>query len=159
MPSGRIHGQDSIILAAQAVGLTVMQGGDLRVALSVATGSVLGLFLSPDLDQDGRTSSELILIRRIPVIGHAFFMFWYPYAVLIPHRHFLSHAPVISTAGRLLYIALFWVAVLLALVLLGVDVQTSVLTRRAVGLWPWARWILVGLALSDSMHWLRDFWP
>lgn len=66
-------------------------------------GGVLGLLIDPDVrDQHNITTRGE---RRAygfplfgPVIGYIFQVYWYPLALWIPHRSFLSHLPVIATA-------------------------------------------------------------
>lgn len=142
MPPGKFHAQDSVLIAAGSVAFTAYQGGNLAHAVSFALGSLSGVILSPDLDQDGLTISEMSIIRRIPVLGWAFYLYWFPYAKLIKHRHWTSHAPVIGTIGRLLYLApLFFL-----------------LAHFGIDLWnEFSRDWIVGLAASDAMHWFRDF--
>ena len=152
MPSGKFHAQDSLLVAGLVVANTFVSKGDMGIALALAGGSVTGLFLSPDLDQDGRTNSEWLLIKHLPFIGHIFFMYWYPYAVAIKHRSPLSHAPLLGTLGRLLYCLPVWLAVWWVFAQVGDGIQTDVLIPR---LW-WVKWAVIGLALSDTFHWARD---
>ena len=72
----------------------------------------------------------------------------YPYAKLIRHRHWLSHAPLIGTAGRLAYLAaLGWLA-WLALGRPDVALDGEALRTLA--------WAAAGLAASDALHWVMD---
>jgi uncharacterized metal-binding protein len=71
----------------------------------IPVGSWIGCVFTPDRDYHERlTEEELNAIRRWGWLGH--FTIWYlnPYGYRMEHRHWLSHAPVISTLGRLLYL-------------------------------------------------------
>ena len=72
-------------------------------------------------------------------------MYWFPYAIIIPHRHGLSHLPGLGTAGRLAYLLLTAFAV----VRLG-DLPVD-------GVPAWVFPIAVGLAVSDFVHFWLDF--
>lgn len=52
-----------------------------------------GLYLSPDLDTRSRPYQRWGPLRLL----------WWPYRRLLPHRSVVSHAPLLGTAGRLLY--------------------------------------------------------
>jgi uncharacterized metal-binding protein len=71
---------------------------------------------------------------------------WLPYAQLIPHRSWVSHAPVIGTILRLVYLVFMTGLVLMAL---GLSVEPGSLP----GWWIWAA---SGLAVSDALHWAAD---
>lgn len=80
-------------------------------------------------------------MRRLGILGVLWVMLWMPYAYLIPHRHWLSHAPFISGALRLVYL----LAPPLALaVYLGAEWQPW-MVDVIFGVW-------VGLSVSDSIH-------
>jgi uncharacterized metal-binding protein len=72
---------------------------------------------------------------------------WYPYALLIPHRSAWSHAPVMGTALRLLYLAALLYG---AQTLAGYDWIGALLS------WPGLPWAMVGWAGQDGLHWLMD---
>lgn len=153
MPSGHIHAQDSILIGAGVLTLAVWQNWDLAPSVAVAAGSVSGLVLSPDLDQDGWTRSELIL-RRIPLVRYIFFIYWLPYAWIMPHRHWASHAPVVGTVVRLLYLA----PLVLFLLWFTESQWGWDIYRLSEAVAFWGQYWVQGLALSDAAHWLRDFW-
>lgn len=151
MPSGKIHATDSVIIAGGIMALSFWQGWEKAPALTVGIGSLSGMFLSPDLDQDGKTRSELVIIRKWPIIGHLFFVYWYFYAIAIPHRHWSSHFPVVGTLLRLLYCVPLFLLAGYGLRQINVDLEPLVTI-----LLQWGKWFVIGLALSDFMHWLRD---
>ncbi len=95
MASGRNH--DRSILFATPIVLAVgsCQFG-LEIGVIAAASHFLGgYWLSPDLD-----------IKSAPFLRWGILRFiWLPYQKKIPHRHWLSHSPVIGSTIRLLYLA------------------------------------------------------
>jgi hypothetical protein len=92
MASGKIHDR-AIYFATPVVGII---GGSysLELGLIAASSHLLGgLYLSPDLDLKSLPWKRWGVLRII----------WLPYQ-RIPHRHWLSHAPVVGSIGRLLYL-------------------------------------------------------
>ncbi len=103
MASGKNH--DRAILFASPLVLVVgcYQFG-LEVGIITGASHFLGgYWLSPDLDIKSRPFLRWGILR---------FM-WLPYQRFIPHRSPLSHAPVLGSVIRLLYLAVlfspFWV--------------------------------------------------
>lgn len=117
MPSGRVHLVASLVTTSLAVvGYIVYPIVGLKTAALIGAGMVAGMLVTPDLDVDHRTHEET-LMYRVPIIGPLFGIlwqtYWTPYALVIPHRSWLSHGPLISTALRMVYtlaipIALGW---------------------------------------------------
>lgn len=148
MPSGEVHADTS-----KALTVPLMLGvpflaeelpGDLLpliAGFAAGGGSLVGIFLSPDLDIDHKTISETILIEKGKLFGYLFFVYWYPYARLIAHRSTWSHTPLLGTFIRLLYA--LWPLLIFA--------EYRALLFREF----WA-WVLLGLVVSDTAHWLMD---
>lgn len=134
MSSGKAHALASTALAPVLASVVLARNYNVTTAFCVGVGCLLGLWLSPDLDIDGITYSETLLPGLIGVLFRAY---WWPYAKLIPHRHWLSHAPVISTTLRIIY-AFWWFAFL--------DVHWFVVLAP----------VWCGLMFSDAAHWLMD---
>ncbi len=162
MASGPAHAAASILLSGP-VGLAVAQGtGQAAWGLAAGLGSLSGVLLSPDLDMEILTYSERWFFRRrwlwLKLLGIPWTLLWWPYARLIPHRHPLSHLPVLGTALRLLYL---WGVAGTALALLngtlgwGGTAEPLLRLLEAPAFWMWA----LGLALSDALHWLMDGMP
>jgi len=103
----------------------------------------------PDLDLIGVTISEREAERVWGrVLGTLWFMIWLPYARLIPHRHWLSHAPVIGTLGRLVW--LLWLPVFVAAAYgHGQAIVDWAQTGTAA---TFVFWLIV----SDGLHWVMD---
>lgn len=146
MPAGRIHNQATLWIAPVAAISAAVALEDLRVGAAVGVGVLAGLFFSPDLDVDGATMSDWIMqvwFGKLPrFIWRAL---WFPYAKLLPHRSFLSHGPVISTLLRMAY---FYVIVHIA--------SIGKISLPAPSYWT--LWGLVGLVISDCLHWAMDNW-
>ena len=109
MADGRTHAKiaSGVTLAVSAAALPVGVH-DAAAALALVVGAVAGFAISPDLDLEGRTEDEARIWRISPVLGFLWQTYWYPYALLIPHRHWLSHAPGIGTLIRMLYVG-WWI--------------------------------------------------
>ena len=147
MPSGKVHAQCSLVLAAPAYGLTAGATGDHVIGAACALGCLLGIMITPDLDQQGLSSSENALIKYTMGLGFLWAMLWYPYARLIKHRSPLSHFPSLGTAGRLLYLGL-WLLVPSYWGWHLIKIPPETLRLMC--------WVVGGLALSDAAHWLLD---
>jgi uncharacterized metal-binding protein len=147
MPDGKTHAAITTIAAAGLYGAGTLLGLPDGVPLALAGGCMVGLLITPDLDVNDRIYAHHLLRReagRLPAL--AWKTFWLPYSRLVPHRHWLSHAPFIGTSLRLGYL------VLLAWLLLALFGHP----------WPWqelpawAPWAVWGLVVSDALHWAAD---
>ena len=138
---GRHHHRVTLVLAGVTL-ITPIVTGDVR-ALAMTAGALTGLVVEPDLDVDHRTHSENLVYRHAgKAIGTLWQLYWYPYALILPHRHKLSHSPILSTIIRALY-----------------------LLAPAIAAWAWQGWPvpwailgywLGGLALVDLGHIILD---
>lgn len=154
MASGRTHGTVTLALTIPT-GFAIYSIGGAEAGLAAATGCLVGLFIDPDLDISNRTRSEARVLRMFPALGWLWMVLWWPYAKAIPHRHPLSHWPIIGTAGRLLYLS-----VILFLALMGLEVAFGIGAQilEALLTVPYEIWasFAFGLAVSDVGHWLFD---
>lgn len=147
MPSGRVHAATTIALTLGLGAACYSAGWPSDQQAALAGGSLAGLLLSPDLDvQQGSISFKFARRSFGCLFGLLWEMYWKPYAVLIPHhRHWLSHMPFISTAIRLLYLAMplllwrYWQYHQIGLVLP-----------------TWFILAYYGLASADLLHWFLD---
>ncbi len=147
MASGQTHAACTLALSALSFGAIQGTLADPLIASACALGCLSGVFITPDLDQQTRSMSESLLIRRTFGLGYLWLLLWFPYAKLIKHRSPLSHFPVLGTAGRLFYMAL-WLAIP---AYFGIR-----LTAPSPEIWPLLGWGALGLALSDFGHWIFD---
>ena len=136
--------------------LIVPLGLSEPVWLWLSVGAMLGLFINPDLDQNGLSAAETIFMKLptailkgagITLMGQ-WISIWGFYAALLPHRSPLSHWPVIGTVGRVVYLlGVVW----LVSKVFGDGQAVSVIVATP------AVWIaVVGLGFADLGHWLRD---
>lgn len=135
MSSGKTHAVASMAIATPVmVGVSVITGNPIIGFMSGA-GCLLGIPVSPDLDIDHRTVSETMFPEPFRTL---YFLWWLPYAKLLPHRSFWSHTPGVGTALRIIY-GFWWLPVLFDVSLVGL----------------WSLWL--GLAISDLLHWIMDY--
>jgi len=148
MSSGKDHARASKFLALPVAVASFAVVDDPVLALGAVLGcGIVGQVLSPDLDQSDLTRSDWLVLKRAGVFGGLWLAWLYPYAVAIPHRHPLSHAPVVGTVGRVLYVTLpFLVG---ARLLDWSPVIPAVVVRLLVG-------VFFGLLISDVAHWAMD---
>jgi uncharacterized metal-binding protein len=138
MASGKNH--DRSILFASPVVLVVgcYQFGLELGIIAGASHFLGGYWLSPDLDIKSRPFLRWGVLKII----------WLPYQRLIPHRSPLSHAPVLGSAIRLLYL----IALVSPLWLVFPDLQRM---QWAID-WEKALAFLIGVELSALNHLLLD---
>jgi uncharacterized metal-binding protein len=143
MASGHTHNayNTGLFLATMFAGLAGGIPADKVAALSL--GVSVGFLVNPDLDVESG-SIAFYNARRTAggLFGLAWRIIWWPYAKVVPHRSPLSHFPVLGTLIRVSYLGLLmwpawpfipWGAVL-----------------------PWLGPALLGLVLSDTVHWILD---
>lgn len=134
MSDGVDHAIASLVLAPVVAYGTFIRTYNPLVAIGVGAGCVFGIVMSPDLDINHSTYGENLLPG---CVGSVWKSWWWLYGFVLPHRHWLSHAPIIGTLVRIVY-AFWWIAL--------IDAHWFVV------LWP----VWCGLALSDTAHWLMD---
>ena len=150
MASGKAHATASLIAAIPA-GLAAGIGlSSIPYGIGTVIGSILGIALTPDLDQEMTTYFEWKLIRKTGPLGFIWMAFWAPYSLLIPHRSFWSHFPIVGTIIRVLYIT--------------IPIIGLCIWREYIPNWPQPIWdsligILIGLSISDILHWFMDCCP
>lgn len=150
MASGKAHAKASLIAAIPA-GLAVGLGlSSILYGIGAALGSILGIALTPDLDQEMTTYFEWKLMKKAGPLAFVWMLIWSPYSLLIPHRSFWSHFPIVGTAIRLLYLSIpiiifcIWKDCILDL------------SRIPQVYWNLAWGVLIGLLVSDIIHWIMD---
>ena len=110
---------------------------------------MVGCLISPDADVDGCSIADFYIRHYTGVVVEMFCDgLWAFYRKVCRHRGFLSHAPIISTAIRVLYIGAFYFLIATPLKYLSSLVQID---------WPlFMWWCFVGLVLADSAHYGLD---
>lgn len=155
MSAGCVHQRASVILA----------GGFLLGSLAFgpgveyATGALVGILISPDLDVDAGNVSNKIIRNRI---GHwaeaGWNVLWYFYKKSLKHGSPLSHFPVVSTMFRITYLFLFLLVFPYSLVELVLPGAWDYWTEMD---W-WVRFlqqhyqVILGLMGSDLIHYFLD---
>ena len=143
MAHGRTHNKFNTALTLTVGAVALFSGLPIGHSIALSAGAALGFLVNPDLDVEGG-SIAFHNARKTAggLFGLAWRMIWWPYAKVIPHRSSWSHTPVVGTLIRVSYLGLLiwpawpfvpWPAVL-----------------------PWFATALLGLALSDLVHWLLD---
>lgn len=105
MSDGKVHAGVSIGTAAgilSGYGLSYLTNDPISI-LIVSAGTLMGVFVGPDLDVDEGNISNYY-IKKLFYINSWWRVFWRPYRIGFRHRGFFSHSPILSTILRILYI-------------------------------------------------------
>lgn len=150
MPEGQSHNYGTLVTATGVSMTASVMGLEPELMAVLITGTMTGLFLSPDLD----VNAGCIVFENFRYVfgtplGTVWRLFWWPYAKLVPHRSFVSHAPFIGTLLRVSYI----VAVASVTNIVFKWPSLDLLKSQYFLYW------FVGLCASDLIHILMDFWP
>lgn len=147
MPDGKTHGKLWGIAAPLPIATAAYQTyhGSWISGAGVIAGYMLGRWIDPDLDQMGITSAEWRSVRECGFVGVLITMYFMPYAYVIPHRSFFSHAPVVGTVIRVAYMAIPFV--ILAIVFKWTPSDHMIIFGIST---------FVGLAISDLVHITAD---
>ncbi len=138
MASGRNHDR-SIYFATPIVLASGWHGWGLELGIIAASAHFLGGYLlSPDLDIRSHVFKRWGVLRVI----------WLPYQKAIPHRSPLSHAPVVGSVIRLLYLAA-WLTPFWLLFPGLAEVQWAITWQKAIA-------FAAGVELSALNHLLLD---
>jgi len=162
MPSGRVHRVSTLAIAplagtvaGYAASLLGQQTGTpdgARAGVACILGVLFTLAVNPDLGLlESSFKSKLRNKRRL----FLWWLLWYPYSTSLPHRHYLSHAPIIGTLGRLLYLLFFASFVFAVLFTAEIIPPENVFYMTDFPRWFMA-WFIGGMAISDTFHWLLD---
>ncbi len=160
MPSGRTHFWLGLVGGAALVYATAWYAGDPVLTRAVAVGAVVGLLVTPDLDQEGSLSFTERLICRVPLVGWLWVNSWWGYAHFFKHRG-ASHSLIFGTATRVAWLALiaaFWLLFAAGLACAWDGQPRADWLPLAAG---WLRAvfhpaILVGWYCQDAVHVIAD---
>lgn len=163
MADGKTHQRGYVLglAALAAAGAYLLYEGSIGPdeAAGLLVGGVVGMLIDPDVrDQHNITTRGERRIWGVPllgpIIGYVFQVYWYPLALLIPHRSFLSHLPVIATA-----IAAAWLILPPAAVVYYLNNWNLSLPFRD-WLWmqyqPWVLPAFIGWCVQDAVHLALD---
>lgn len=133
------HNLASIALAAPTGLIAHYYTSDGTVALCVFAGCISGVWFSPDLDLGEN--------RKAKVKNFLWVWFWWPYAKVIKHRSFWSHAPIVGTLVRMVY---FWGIIGALAWMLDWWAAFVALPYHLIAWW------CIGLVVADTAHWMMD---
>lgn len=141
MPSGRTHLGFTAGLILVETGLFLSTHHPDLIPL--IAGTSVGLIVTPDLDlaENGMISHGMIRKYGGAILEGLWYGVWYPYGKLISHRSWVSHAPIISTVIRVLYLLL----ILSPVIYYYRDLLYLVPPREAFTMF-------MGLAIADLLH-------
>ena len=133
MASGAVHYRNNKRIATFELSVCVIYAISNSTAAPVINctiGSLLGLLATPDLDLPSASYTEWLFEHYVANFSRVFgvpkktayglgrtvkkvvMALTGPYAFLIPHRHWLSHGPIIGTLLRALYFySIYWAVV------------------------------------------------
>lgn len=157
---GRTHNWVNIgVTSGIIVGAGLAHYVSLEDLFKIAAVSTIGLLVSPDLDQETGNISYYYM-RQIG-LHRLWGWYWRPYTT-IPHRSWLSHAPLLGTLLRLLYIIMpVWLFLFTApsasrvLILQVIGAIVFMLGLHYLTFWD-IIYIYVGLCIPDIAHFLLD---
>lgn len=148
MPNGDVHNTFTISLCVITAPIAFVVT-DVNTAALYTAGVIAGIFITPDLDQ-----SEIHSVKPQQMVGnllgewveYIYRIIWYPYGLLIAHRDWRSHAPIIGTLIRVGYLYCIYWLVCWNLRITPPEVNIPV---------P----LIVGLCLADTQHFILDQLP
>jgi uncharacterized metal-binding protein len=126
-------------------------------SIQYAIGSLIGVMVTPDCDVDAGTIHGKYLRQRIGRAAELFWdALWYFYRRSLKHGSELSHFPIISTLGCIVYLYFFLIALPILLVSLVIPLHVRSELAEASN-WIYQHWrIVVGLMGADLIHWGLD---
>jgi uncharacterized metal-binding protein len=129
----------------------------LIYSAALTAGALLGLILTPDLDVNAGSISEDEVREISPFGENLWWIYWFPYRQILPHRSPFSHWPIIGTIGRLLYISIpYWIALAGSYVLYPFIFNWL----AQAGIWlitfPYFQVAILGLVGADTLHFFMD---
>lgn len=152
MPNGATHSKATFICALTLPSTLYIASGSPEKAFMLFAGCAAGLLVTPDLDVDGGNYSAYILkVVGGEVASKVWVFLWSPYSKLMPHRSPWSHSPILSTAIRMLYVAVLMAPLLFASYLVS-GLNTVTLREELLQFIPF----FAGLAIVDTLHIVMD---
>ena len=165
MADGKTHALGTqalavLLFAAEATSGKVNGYGlvpTLTYSTLLAGGAMLGLILTPDLDVNAGSISEDEVREISPFGENLWWIYWFPYRWILPHRSPLSHWPIIGTIGRLLYVSIpYWIGLAIAYF---ASPPVFIWLGQA-GIWlvtiSYFRVAVLGLIGADLLHFFMD---
>lgn len=171
MSSGKIHNRVTVISGAIGTSIIWLLSRNLILSLFFMLGSFFGLLLTCDLDIDVGTNANKH--ARQLGIGLLFNVIIKPYSLAYKHRANASHLPIFSTIWRLFYLLIPFIVLLnknqptsrFRLFMYALPAQLFALPLWLPVFWLYqhpypnsivAGYFVIGLMLSDLLHWVWD---
>lgn len=161
MPSGRVHRITTVaamplvgVAAGYGAGLLGQQTGlhdGFRAGIACSLGVLATLAVNPDLDLLESSFKSKVRNKSLFL---PWWLLWMPYSMAIPHRHTYSHAPLLGTFIRVMYL-LFFVALTMAILVTANLITPETIFDSDPPRW-FILWFLAGMAVSDAIHWFLD---
>jgi uncharacterized metal-binding protein len=143
------------LAAGYGAGLLGQQVGledGFRASIACSLGVLATLAVNPDLDL--LESSFKSKVRK-KFLLLPWWILWIPYSTAIPHRSPLSHAPLLGTFLRVVYLVFAFSLVLAVLVIANLVTPETIFESSSFPRWFFL-WFIAGMTVSDTVHWLLD---
>lgn len=148
MSSGRNHDKGTRYLSLGILGLSpalvVFDINPVYGLIIAASEFIGGYYLSPDLDGCSLPSRPF---KRWGVLS----IYWIPYRNIIPHRHWVSHSPIVSSFIRIAYL-------LIPFELLSNLLVDFSLVSYLTTIPEYALAVFIGVEISCLLHLVMDYW-
>jgi uncharacterized metal-binding protein len=157
MSDGQVHATASTALAVAFSSVAFFTKAPQFYECAI--GSLIGIFISPDLDlSNGGIVQGKKIEKKIGWIGSKIWrFFWGGYADSCKHGSFVSHFPIFSTFVRMSYI-FFW-SVFIPVILIKLLVGSNLNLIEELRWWVimiFRPALFIGLAGSDLIHYAMD---
>lgn len=149
MPGGKVHSALTLATASGVIAPYAIVQLNGNPYMYVA-GCLVGLLVMPDMDVDNGNISDYFIRKVSRPAQWLWRLFWTPYALLVPHRHSISHMPILGTLVRIGYIF----TVLNIVSLIWWMIFNIIDTVSFIWIWNWS--FFFGLAHVDTIHWMAD---
>ena len=153
---GYLHARISYIVAVPLLIIGTLIGTALELpglGVCLALGCIVGAYWSPDYDQEMLIWGKWKIIKMFPpvswVFGIPWVTYWLPYALFMKHRG-ISHTPILGTLTRILYAGP--IVYIIYLLLNSIPNSSQWIHLLVIP----SLTFVVGLAISDIFHWIRD---
>ena len=147
MANGSVHFKANVLCGLSTLALLNINNNTIYIyntqvhidTIQVSIGLILGTIITPDYDFDKTYIKKII--KKIPVIGFLWNLYWYPYSKLFKHRG-LSHNLLLGTITRVLYLSL-------PILLFCLFTNTYIYNNTYM-------YILLGWYIQDFVHYILD---
>jgi uncharacterized metal-binding protein len=159
MPDGKTHAFATVAATVATPflvnGLGV--GATPNHIAAAAAGCLLGVLITPDLDVNHGCDAMREIRRRLgKTPAQLWRSIWYPYAILVPHRSWISHLPIAGTVFRLGYLYLVYFLLALLAGAAGLTHLPEIHLTRQFLFSSGFTWVFCGLALADTLRFIMD---